>query len=100
MIRIYTAKHCQPCHEIEDLIKEGKFSGETEVEVIDIETDDGFLRFKEEVLQFSDGAVPSAYKNGKKCLIHIDEEKTNIVLSCPTDEENNDIILSPTDEKG
>ena len=83
-IRIYTAKHCKPCHEIEQLIKEGKFAGEKEVELIDIETDEGFEQFRKEVLDFSDGAVPSAYKDGKKCLIHIDEENNHLLLECPT----------------
>lgn len=84
-IKVYTAKHCKPCHEIEQLIKEGKFAGEKEVELIDIETDEGFQKFRDEVLQFGDAAVPSAYKDGKKCLIHIDEENNNILLECPTD---------------
>ena len=83
-IKIYTSKHCKPCHEIEQLIKEGKFAGEKEVELVDIETDEGFEKFRDEVLQFGDAAVPSAYKDGKKCLIHIDEENNNILLECPT----------------
>jgi glutaredoxin len=82
-IRVYTAKHCKPCHSVERLIKEGRFAGE-EVELVDIETDEGFKKFKEEVLDFSDGAVPSAYKGGEKCLIHIDEENNSLLLECPT----------------
>jgi len=82
-IRIYTAKHCRPCHDVERLIKEGRFIGETEIELIDIETDEGFQKFREEVLDFSDGAVPSAYKDGEKCLIRIDNN--NLLLECPTD---------------
>lgn len=83
-IRIYTAKNCSPCHQIEELIKEGKFTGENEIELIDIETNEGFEKFRNEVLQFGDAAVPSAYKDGKKCLIRIDEETNNISLECPT----------------
>lgn len=84
-IRIYTAKHCKPCLEIEQLIKEGKFAGEAKVELIDIETDEGFKKFKEEVLDFGDGAVPSAYRDGEKCLIRVDEENNSLLLECPTD---------------
>lgn len=92
-IRVYTAKHCKPCHEIEELIKQGKFAGESEVELIDIETDRGFEKFRKEVLDFGDGAVPSAYRDGKKCLIRIDEENNNLLLECPT----NDL---PSSEQG
>lgn len=82
-IRVYTAKHCKPCLEIEELIKEGRFSGE-DIELVDIETNEGFEKFRKEVLDFSDGAVPSAYKDGEKCLIRIDKENNNLLLECPT----------------
>lgn len=84
-IRIYTAKHCKPCHEVARLIKEGKFSGAEGVELVDIETDEGFEKFKKEVLDFSDGAVPSAYQDGERCLVSIDEENENVLIECPTD---------------
>ncbi len=83
-IRVYTAKHCVPCEGIKRLIEEGKFTGENEIELIDIETDDGFEKFRKEVLQFGDAAVPSAYKDGKKCSIRIDEENNSVLLECPT----------------
>jgi len=83
-IRVYTSKTCKPCHEIEKLIKEGKFAGETKVELIDIETDEGFEKFRKEVLDFGDGAVPSAYKDGEKCLIRVDEESDSLLIECPT----------------
>lgn len=82
-IRVYTAKHCTPCHEVERLIKEGRFDGE--IELVDIETDEGFLKFKDQVLQHTDGAVPSAYKDGKRCKIQIDEEEDRLIFECPTD---------------
>jgi len=82
-VRIYTARHCTPCHHIEDLIKEGKIS--EDVELIDIETDEGFLKFKEEVLDSDDGRVPSAYKEGQQCRIGLDEQDT-LVFDCPTNE--------------
>lgn len=82
-LRIYTAKHCEPCRRIEDLIKEGKIS--EDVELVDIETDEGFLKFKKDVLDHSDGMVPSAYKEGQQCKIGFDEEE-NLVFECPADE--------------
>ena len=81
-VRIYTAKHCTPCHHIEALIREGKIS--EDVELIDIETDEGFLKFKEDVLD-EDGRVPSAYREGQQCRISLDEEE-NVVFDCPTAE--------------
>jgi predicted thioredoxin/glutaredoxin len=83
-IKVFTSKHCQPCHDIEKIIKEGKFAGEREVELIDIETDEGFAMFKKEVLDFGDGAVPSAYKDGKKCVISITEDD-GLLFNCPTE---------------
>jgi len=88
-IRIYTATHCEPCRKVEELIKEGNLS--EEVELVDIETDEGFLKFKEDVLDHSDGRVPSAYKEGKLCKIGLDE-KGKLAFECPTDEQ-------PTDEQ-
>lgn len=81
-ITIYTSEHCRPCREVEELIKEGRFDGE--VELVDIETDEGFERFRKEVLEISDGAVPSAYKEGQRCKIQITEDR-NLIFECPTD---------------
>lgn len=88
-IRIYTHKDCPPCKELEEKLKEANLPDE--VEVVDIETDEGFLEFKKEVLDHRDGGVPSAYKDGKQCKIGYDEEN-RLVLECPTDE-----VEEPTD---
>lgn len=82
-VRIYTSKNCVPCHEVTKLIKEGKFSGESEVELVDIETDEGFDLFRKEVLDFGDGAVPTAYLEGKKCLITVEEDQ--VFINCSKD---------------
>lgn len=83
-IRVYTGKHCQPCHPIEELIKQGKVA--EDVELVDIETDEGFLKFKEEVLDKGDGAVPSAYKNGQHCKIILSEEEDRVFFECSKDD--------------
>lgn len=85
-ITIYTSKNCQPCKEVERLIQEGRIGHELEdeIELVDIETDEGFAKFTEEVLQHQDGQIPSAYREGKKCAIGFDEEN-NLVISCSTD---------------
>lgn len=76
---VFTAKHCEPCHRITDLIKQGKYEGE--VELVDIETNEGFARFRAEVLERGDGAVPSAYREGTKCLILVEEDQLS--FECP-----------------
>ena len=82
-IRIYTSKNCPPCKELEEKLKEANI--EEEIELVDIESDEGFLKFKQEVLDHRDGTVPSAYKNGKQCKIGYDAED-RLVLECPKDE--------------
>lgn len=81
-LRVFVSDHCAPCQQVKRAIQEGKFQGE--VEMVDIETDEGFIKFKEEVLSLGDGAVPSAYKEGKKCLISIAEDDS-LFINCPTD---------------
>lgn len=81
-ITIFTSEHCLPCKEVEHLIKEGRFSDD-DIEIIDIETDDGFNLFKKEVLEFGDAAVPSAYKDGQACIIKIDRDDRRLIIECP-----------------
>ena len=89
-IKIYTAEHCRPCKEVLELIKEalkssgGKMGGE-DVRLIDIETDEGFNEFSREVLRKGDGAVPSAYKDGQKCEIVVEDD--DVLLNCPNSED-------------
>lgn len=66
MITVFTATDCQPCQIVKELIKEGKIDPK-DIDVVDVETDEGFAKFTEVVLSKGDGAVPSAYKNGKEC---------------------------------
>jgi len=85
-IKIYTAEHCVPCHRVEELLKNqsNNIDGE-DVEVIDVETDDGFQEFKKEILAKGDAAVPSAYKDGEKCLIKIEDEILHLI--CGADDQ-------------
>lgn len=83
-IIVFTSKNCPPCKDVDRLVKEGRFKGVGEIELVDIESDEGFERFKKEVLDFGDGAVPSAYKEGKKCIISVTEDD-NLLINCPID---------------
>lgn len=77
-ITVYTASGCTPCQEIRALIE--KQGGD--VEIVDIETDAGFDRFAAEVLSKGDGAVPSAYRDGKRCAILVDDESKAVAFDC------------------
>jgi len=81
----YTSKtgDCKPCTEINKLIESGKFvSPDGEVDLVDITTDEGFERFNEHILSKQDGAVPSAYLDGKKCQIILEDGK--VLFECPS----------------
>jgi glutaredoxin len=78
-IKIFTSKNCKPCQEVDRLIKEGKFEGD--IQVVDIETDEGFEEFRKEILEKGDGAVPSAYRDGQKCIISITEDDS-LIFKC------------------
>ena len=87
----YTAPDCTPCEEVTRLIQEGSVDAVDikEIEVVDIETDEGFERYNREVLSKlkgdEEGGVPSAYSEGKKCEIQIVDD-TFVVFNCPTDD--------------
>lgn len=80
---VYIATHCQPCEEIKRLLEKGHFlvnGTEGEVELIDIETDEGFKRMDET------DKVPSAYQDGKACKILIDEDSDTLLLECQNED--------------
>lgn len=84
-IKVYISKNCKPCQEVKELLEQGKY--EDEIEIVDIETDEGFDDFSREVLEHGDAAVPSAYKEGAKCKILIDEEQ-GLIFNCPSKQDN------------
>ena len=88
MYTIFTSSTCEPCQKIKELLDQGKYEGT--VELVDIDTDEGFDRFAREVLEHGDGAIPSAYREGKRCALLLDDEKDTLVIDCdapiPTDQ--------------
>lgn len=83
-ITVYTAGHCTPCEEIKDMLNKGQFlvdGEEGEVDLIDIETDEGFEQAQKQELS----AVPEAFYEGKKCKIKVDEESHTVLLECNED---------------
>jgi len=76
--RVFVAKHCGPCHIVKDMVEKGKAS-EQEIELIDIESDEGFPY----IAEFALSGVPSAYKDKQKCEIKIDQEADILYIICP-----------------
>ncbi len=75
---VFVSTNCTPCQEVKDLLRD-----KPDVEVVDIETDDGFNRFVTEVLSKGDGEVPSAYQDGHPCAIMVDDAThTKVTFEC------------------
>lgn len=85
-IKLYVSKNCTPCQDVKDLVKEGRFTGADKVEIVDLETEEGFAEFQEKVLDKGDGGVPSAFEDGQKCEVLYSEEEDLLVFQCPTDD--------------
>ena len=84
-VTFFTAGHCTPCEEIKDMLGKGQFlvdGEEGELDVIDIETEEGF----EEAQNHDLSAVPSAFHEGKQCKVKIDEESRTVLIECDHDE--------------
>lgn len=63
------------------MLEKGHFlinGAEGQVELIDIESEEGFKRIAELGLE----GVPAVYKESKKCLIQIDRETDTLLLEC------------------
>ena len=95
-IVVYTSVDCTPCQEIDKLLEAGRVGNPDidKVELVDIGTDEGFARFARDVLSKDDGAVPSAYLDGKRCLIEILEDDT-IFFNCSDSPAAPEEISSP-----
>lgn len=80
-VKVYTAGHCTPCEEIKKSLSEGNFlvDGKAEaIDVIDIETDEGFAEAQKRELT----AVPQAFRGSKTCAIKIDDESKTVLIEC------------------
>ncbi len=87
-VTIYIATHCLPCQKLKEQLEKGHFlinGKEGQVDVIDIETKEGFAKIKEMSLT----GIPRAYKNGKQCKIRIDEEDMTVFLDCEDEPREN-----------
>lgn len=76
-VRVFVSEHCGPCQIVKDMVEKGQVSDE--VELVDIESDEGFPYIKE----FALSGVPSAYKGNEKCEIKIDQAANKLHIVCP-----------------
>jgi hypothetical protein len=72
--RIFVSKHCGPCQVIKDMVQNGQVD-DKDVELIDVETDEGFPY----IAEFGLTGVPSAYRGKQKCEIKIDQDILQII---------------------
>ncbi|HUS04450.1 MAG TPA: hypothetical protein VMY79_02880 [Dehalococcoidia bacterium] len=76
-LKIFISEHCLPCQQLKEIAKNGGFGDD--VEVIDIETEEGFPKIAEMELV----EIPVAYEDGKKCAIKYSND--NIEIKCPAE---------------
>lgn len=76
--RIFVAEHCGPCHVVREMAEKGQVDPK-DVEIIDVESDEGFPFIAEYDLQ----GVPSAYMGKQKCSIQIDKDQNLVRIVCP-----------------
>ena len=77
-LTIFVAEHCPPCHLLKEIAASGGF-GE-EVEVVDVESEEGFPEIAERDLT----EIPSAFQGEMKCEIRWSD--TNVEIVCPAKE--------------
>jgi glutaredoxin len=77
-IKVFVSNHCGPCQKVKELIEQGAFNAE-EVELIDLETDEGFPYIKKLGLS----KTPSAYIGTKQCRLSFDKNEPFLIIDCP-----------------
>jgi len=81
-IKVYHSPHCGPCHEVVDLLNQGRFESNIEqdadIDLIDVTSEEGF----QEVADSGVDSVPSAKYKGKACKLKIDRDQQVVVIEC------------------
>lgn len=78
-LQIFIGEHCSGCEQLKEIAENGGFGDD--VEVVDIETEEGFPKVAEMELT----EIPSAYEDGKKCAIKYSDD--NVEIKCPAENE-------------
>jgi len=89
-IKLFVGGHCTPCESIKKLVEEGMFlvndQEGAQVDMIDVETEEGFANIEKHQLT----GIPQAFdESGKRCKISIDEENKVVVFDCDGEPEAN-----------
>ena len=88
-ITLYSHADCKPCQDIQKLIENGNVdAGDAEeLEIVDIDTDEGFDRFEKEVLaklpEGGESPLPGAYLAGVSCEITLVDDDKLVIFDCP-----------------
>ena len=83
-ITFYTAPGCSPCQDIKKAIEsgdvriEGAAVAPSDVDIVDLSTDEGYLLIEKLGLE----AIPSVYYDGDRCGLLIDDEDGQVVIRC------------------
>lgn len=90
ILKIFIAEGCEPCKEISELTKKGKMVTNvdqgTEIQIIDILSDEGFPEIERE--QLTD--VPTAKYDGRTCKFQIDDETKTLIIDCSEEKPKDD----------
>lgn len=81
VVKVFQSEHCDPCHEIVEMINEGKYAIDIEdavAKIIDVGTEEGFPEVEKEDVD----ALPSAKYEGKTCHLSIDREEGIVLINC------------------
>lgn len=78
-LQIFVAEHCEGCQQLKEIAENGGFGDD--VEVVDVETEEGFPKVAEMELT----EIPAAYEDGVKCRIKFTNYDAEI--SCPAENE-------------
>lgn len=81
VVKVFQSTYCESCHEIVDMINNGKYVLDVEgaeVEVVDVTSEEGFPELAKEDVD----AIPSAKFEGKTCRLSINREDGVVLIDC------------------
>ena len=84
VIKVYHSPHCQPCHEIMELLNKGRFEsnieGDVPIDLVDVTSEEGFKELHAAGVDVS--SIPAARYKGQTCKLGIDEDQQVVVIEC------------------
>ncbi len=93
-VKMYTSDLCEPCKAVRDAIeKQGGLASGAEVNFVDVGTEEGFKDFAQNILG-KGAVVPSAFRGDERCSISVDEDTSELIVSCPSDEAINTLSIT------